>query len=187
MNNKMRKATIASISSFLIFSSIPLIAADSSRPSTSDAKIDVSLLQKLEAARSLDLQEAKDPNVSAVRHETFLNQMNKADRVIEELTHGVIPPHSEIDDALWMPPEHLTPEERSRLIEELKRARAQDEQNEQRMLNGLTWGNSAAPEDTAVFDEHKALIAGVIKNLEIGAPVHWTDIKNALATPRSSY
>lgn len=147
----------------------------------------LSLLQQLEAARKADWDEAENPNVSTVRQGTFLNQMNKADRVIDELHHGLSPTQREINDALWVPPKHITPTERARLIEQLGQARQQDEQNEQRMLNGLTWGNSAAPEDTATFDQHKALIDRVMKDLEIGAPVHWTDIRRALAVPTSRY
>jgi hypothetical protein len=106
--------------------------------------------------------------------------MNKSDRVIKELTHGFTVSQAEIDDALWMPPKQITAAERARLIEQLKEARRQDERNEQQMLNDAAWSNSRAPADTAVFDQRKAQIDSVLKNLEIEAPVHWSDIHQAL-------
>ena len=55
------------------------------------------------------------------------------------------------------------------------------------MLNGLAWSNSVAPVDTVTFDERKAQVDRVIEDLKIGAPVHWSDIKQALVVPPSPY
>ncbi len=145
------------------------------------------LIRQLETAKKTDWDEAQDPGVSTIRQGTFLNQMNKADRAIKELSHGFTVPQSEIDDALWTPPKRITAQERAQLIEQLKQAREQDDRNEQRMLNDLAWTNSRAPADTEIFDERKKQIDSVIKNLEIGAPVHWSDIKQALVVPSSPY
>jgi len=46
-----------------------------------------------------------------------------------ELSHGFSVPQAEINDALWAPPKHISPEERAQLILQLKEAR-QDDQNE---------------------------------------------------------
>jgi hypothetical protein len=145
------------------------------------------LIRKLETAKQADWDAAIDPTVSPVRQGTFLNQMNKADRAIKELSHGFTVSQSEIDDALWIPPKHITPEERAHLIEQLKQARLQDDRNEQKMLNDLAWTNSREPADTETFDERKAQVDRVIKNLEMGAPVHWSDIKQALVVPPSPH
>jgi hypothetical protein len=145
------------------------------------------LIRQLETAKKTDWDEAQDPSVSTIRQGTFLNQMNKADRAIKELSHGFTVPQSEIDDALWTPPKRITAQEQAHLIEQLKQAREQDDRNEQRMLNGLAWTNSRAPADTEIFDKRKEQIDSVIKDLEIGAPVHWSDIKQALVVPSSPY
>jgi hypothetical protein len=100
---------------------------------------------------------------------------------------GFAVPQSEIDAALWTPPKHITAEERANLIAQLRQARQQDDHNEQQMLNDLAWGNSRAPADTEIFDLQKAQVDRVVKDLEIGAPVHWTDIKQALVVPSSPY
>jgi hypothetical protein len=145
------------------------------------------LIQRLNAAKKADWDAALDPAVSPVREETFLNQMNKADRVSKELSHGFAVPQGEIDDALWSPPKHISQEERAQLIQELKQARQQDDQHEQNMLNDLAWSRSGAPADTVVFDERKQEVDAVVKDLEIGAPVHWTAIKQALVVLPSPY
>src|SRR6185312_14893847 len=97
------------------------------------------LIQKLQAAKSADWNGARDPKVSPIRQGTFLHQMNKAARVIDELEHGQTPAPAEINDALWSPPDRITPQERAQLIAQLKQARAQDDRNEQEMLNALDW------------------------------------------------
>jgi hypothetical protein len=145
------------------------------------------LIQQLDAAKKADWDAALDPTVSTVRQETFLNQMNKADRASKELSHGFAVPQSEISDALWAPPKHITPEERAKLIQELKQARQEDDHNEQKMLNDLAWSRSAAPANTEQFDERKEQIDSVVKDLEIGTPVHWSVIKQALVVPTSPY
>jgi hypothetical protein len=172
---------------FLLFV-FPALAANTSLPATVQSpQVTSNLLQQLEAAKSSDWEAALDPTVSPVRQETFLNQMNKADRAIKELTHGFTVSQSEANDALWMPPKHITAGERAQLIAQLQQARQQDDHNEQRMLNDLAWARSSAPADTTVFDQRKARVDRVLEDLEIGAPVHWSDIKQALVVPASPY
>lgn len=161
--------------------SMPAIAAGSAPGDGSQ------LIQQLRSVRQSDWESANDPNVSPIRQGTFLNQMNKADRVIEELEHGFTPSQGAIKDALWAPPKHILPAERAQLIEQLKQARAQDERNEQAMLSDLAWSRSSSPEDTSVFDDKKQEVDQVIKNLEIGAPVRWSAIKAAMVVPASPY
>jgi hypothetical protein len=164
---------------------VPAFAGSGSAPEVNQSR--ANLIQQLQRARQSDWQSANDPYVSPIRQGTFLNQMNKAERVIEELDHGFTPAQSEIDDALWAPPKHISPEERAHLIEQLKLARAQDDRNEQEMLSDLAWSRSSAPADTALFDGQKQQVDQVIKDLEIGAPVRWSAIKAALVVPTSPY
>lgn len=172
----------------LLLTALPALAMDAQAPATVQTlQLNSDLIAKLEAAKKADWKAAMDPTVAPVRQETFLNQMNKADRAIKELNHGFTVSQSKIDDALWMPPEHITAAERAHLIEQLEQARKQDDRNEQQMLNDLAWTNSREPADTEIFDQRKAQVDSVVKNLEIGTPVHWSDIKQALVVVSSSY
>jgi hypothetical protein len=78
------------------------------------------LIHGLETAKGLDWANALDPNVAPVTQEDFLDQMNKADRAIKELTHGFEVPQSEIEDVLWSPPKSISLELRFQLIRQFK-------------------------------------------------------------------
>jgi len=136
-------------------------------------------IERLQTAKKLDWQCAVDANVTPVTEEDFWDQMNKADMVIKELTHGFEVPQQEIADALWVLPKSITSGERDRLIRQLQAARRADDHNEQEMLNESAWTDSAAPVDTVTFDQQKELVDSVIKDLEIGEGVHWSTIKEA--------
>jgi hypothetical protein len=171
--------------------SIPLSACARSavqpRTPVTTTKNKAALVEELKSAKQQDWSSALDPQVAPSEEEDFLDQMNKADRAIKELTHGFEVPQSEIDDALLVPPKSLSLQKRLQLIRQLQDAAQQDERNEQAMLNDLAWSDSVAPMDTYTFDQQKALAEGVIKDLEIGEDVHWSTIKEALVVPQSPY
>ena len=176
----------------LVFSlSIQLSACAGSAAQTQTPPVRIqnteALVEELQDAKRLDWTSALDPHVRPSEEEDFLDQMNKADRAIKELTHGFEVPQSEIDDALVAPPKSLSESQRTRLIRQLQDAVEQDDRNEQEMLNDLAWSDSAAPADTFKFDQQKELANGVIKDLEIGEDVHWSTIKEALVVPQSPY
>jgi hypothetical protein len=145
------------------------------------------LVEELQTAKHEDWTNALDPRVAPSERGDFLDQMNKADRAIKELTHGFEVPQYKIDDALVIPPKSLSAAQRARLIRRLQDAVQQDDHNEQVMLNDEAWSNSAFPADTSRFDQQKELANGVIKDLEIGEDVHWSAIKDALVVPQSPY
>jgi hypothetical protein len=145
------------------------------------------LVEELESAKQQDWNSALDPRIAPSEEEDFLDQMNKADRAIKELTHGFEVPQAEIDEALVIPPKSLSSKKRLLLIGQLNDAVQQDDRNEQAMLNALAWSDSVAPADTIKFDEQKALAESVIKDLEIGEDVHWSTIREALVVPQSPY
>jgi hypothetical protein len=180
-------ATLMAIFALALFAKRGLASDVNSSKATLPSEQTSQLIQRLDATKKADWEAALDPSVSPVREETFLNQMNKADRASRELSHGFSVPQTEINDALWAPPKHISPEERAHLIRELNQARQEDEQNEQNMLNDLAWGHSAAPADTSIFDQRKQEVDAVVKDLEIGTPVHWTTIKQALVALKSPY
>jgi hypothetical protein len=186
-NSKQLFMTTVFISVVVLFFAAPSLASDASTTAKLSSQQISQLIQQLESAKKADWNAALDPDVSPMRHGTFLNQMNKADRASKELRHGFAVPQSEINDALWAPPKHISPEERAQLIRDLEQAKQQDEQREQQMLNDAAWSSSAAPVDTVTFDERKRQVDAVIKDLEIGAPVHWSAIKQALVVPGPPY
>lgn len=145
------------------------------------------VIEQLQSAKQQDWSGALDPRVAPSEEEDFLDQMNKADRAIRELTHGFEVSQSAINEALVVPPKFLSREKRRQLIRELQDAEQQDDRNEQSMLNDLAWSDSVAPADTSTFDEQKALAASVIEDLEIGEDVHWSIIEEALVVPQSPY
>jgi hypothetical protein len=190
MINNSKQLIMAALftSTLALFFTTPAIATEqSSNTANLSSRQTSELIQQLDAAEKADWNWALDPSVSPVRREAFLNQMNKADLASKELSHGFAVPESEIEDALWAPPKHILPEERAQLIRQLKQARKQDDQNEQNMLNDLAWSRSAAPVDTSIFDQRKQEVDKVVMDLEIGAPVHWSAIKEALVVPASPY
>jgi len=150
-------------------------------------RTNAALVEELNTAKRMDWTNALDPRVAPSEEEDFLDQMNKADRAIKELIHGFEVPQSEINDALVMPPESLSSAQRAQLIRQLRDAVAQDDHNEQLMLNDLAWSDSGTPVDTVKFDQQKELANDVIKNLEIGEDVHWSRINEALIVPQGSY
>jgi hypothetical protein len=174
------------LAGLLLATSAIAAIADDRAVGVADAANQPALIAQLESTKEIDWKEARDPSVSPMRHESFLNQMNKVDLVLKKLNHGVAVPQSEIDDALFVPPKHITPDLRASLIDQLEQRRQQVDQKEQEMLNGLAWGRSSAPADTEIFEERKAEIDHVLQDLEIGAPVHWTAIHQALAAAPSS-
>jgi hypothetical protein len=171
--------------------SIPLSACARSavqlQTPVTTTKNKAALVEELKSAKRQDWSSALDPHVATSEEEDFLDQMNKADRAIKELTHGFEVPQAEIDEALVMPPKSLSSKKRLQLVRQLNDAVQQDDRNEQAMLNDLAWSDSVAPADTIKFDQQKALAQSMIKDLEIGEDVHWSTIKQALVVPQSRY
>jgi len=87
-------------------------------------------------------------------------------------------PKSEVSAALFVPPKHLSPEMRAQLVEQLKQARALDDQK---------WHNNLGSEDeawlTLLCDIQSRRATRVIKKLETGEPVSWYEINDAMTTP----
>jgi hypothetical protein len=142
------------------------------------------LIDQLQTAKSRDWESAIDPNVPPVTREDFLDQMSKADRAIRELRYGFTVSQHELSEALWVLPKYISPRERARLIDQLQAAKRADDHNEQQMLNDW-WTDQ--PARTEQFDLQKKLVDDVLEDLEIGEPVHWWTIKQALYVPRAPY
>ncbi len=170
----------------ILLSACTRSAAQLQTPKTT-TRSKATLVEELQSAKQQDWSNALDPHVAPSEEEDFLDQMNKADRAIKELTHGFEVPQSDIAEALVIPPKYLSSNKRKQLIQQLQEAVQQDDRNEQAMLNDLAWSSSVGPIDTFTFDQQKALAESVIKDLEIGEDVHWSTIKEALVVPQSPY
>jgi hypothetical protein len=137
------------------------------------------MIRQLEAAKELDESEAMRSSAGTVAQEDFLEQAGKADRAIEELTHGYPVTQAEYRDAIQIPPENLSAAAKSALIKKIEQARTATDHNEQAMLNEEGWGYSDQPAATGAFDQRKRLDDEVIKDLTIGEQVHWDEIRQA--------
>ncbi len=138
------------------------------------------LIKRLQAAKELDQSEAMDPDLTPVRREDFTVQGAKADRAARELQHGFAVEPGAIEDALDIPPRHLTKQKRAQLIHQLQQAKALDEKREQEIL--IYWEDDE-PGERSEFTTQADRAAEIAKDLQLGESVHWADIKQALYVP----
>ena len=119
--------------------------------------------------------------------EGLLDQKNKANGNIKELNHDFKISPQEINEAPCITPGSVSDEKRKELIQRLEAAKAQDDRNEQEVLNDSAWTDSGAPVDTVTFDQQKELVDNVVKDLKIGKDVCWSMIEEALRVPALLY
>jgi hypothetical protein len=153
-------------------------AAVQPAPSWQTAK----LIQQLKGAEELDESEANQAGVSAVAWEDYETQAGKARRAVLELSHGFGVSKAELDDALFVPPRE-TATEKAQLIERVQQAIQEDDRNESALRADA---NFSIPYPTNTFsrvEDHKTLAEGVVKDLEIGEPVHWATVQEAMQAP----
>jgi hypothetical protein len=146
----------------------------------SSAQDTAALIKHLQAAKELDDSGAIDAQVRPPRREDFVVQSAKADRAIRELQTGFAVPQSEIDDALEVPPRHLTPEHRAQLVKQLTEAKRLDEARAQEIL--IYWRDDE-PVERSAFDLQAERAGEIAKDLQLGDSVHWADIQQALYVP----
>jgi hypothetical protein len=151
-------------------------AADQLAPSEQTAQ----LVKRLEAAKELDQSDAYDPDLRPIRREDFTVKAAKADRAIRELRNGFTVSSGEIEDALEIPPRHITGEKRVQLVQQLLQAKALDEQRAQEIL---IYYQDDEPRERAEFDTQAERAANIAKDLQLGESVHWDDVKQALYVP----
>lgn len=138
------------------------------------------MIKRLEVAKELDESNSFDPDVRPTRREDFMVKAAKADRTIRELRLGFPVSSEEVEDALEIPPRHLTPEERAQLVNQLKHAQALDDQRAQEIL---IYYRDDEPVERDQFGIQSERAAAIAKDLQLGESVHWDDIKQALYVP----
>jgi len=113
-----------------------------------------------------------------IRQGDYLAQAEKADTAIRDLKESSSVLRSEVSDALFVPPKHLSPEMRAQLIKQLAAARALDDQK---------WHNNLGSEDenwlTLECDIQARKTTRVIDKLETAKPVSWFEINDAMTSP----
>ena len=137
------------------------------------------LVQQLETAKVRDEAVAADVNADPAQAQDALVQAYKADRRARDLEHGFDVSESKLEHSLEVPPKELSPEERTKLIQELKQTKRRDERNEEYSAEE----NSQVSEDA--FLKHEERVDRVLKDLEIGEDVPWTRIQRALEVPKN--
>jgi hypothetical protein len=133
-------------------------------------------LQRLQAAREIDLGNARDPEVRPAASGDYSLRADNAEQVMYDLEHGQYVSQAQIDDALFVPPKSLSLEDRAHLIHELEIARNRDERGWWDCTRDLI-----AAQDFAV-QEKKANRA--IRDLETSQQISWSEIDDGLEVPR---
>lgn len=139
------------------------------------------LIEQLQEARQTDLANAEDTSLGADAAIDYMRQADKAEKAINDLNAGSSLSSSEISDALFVPPQHLSPEMRAELIKQLQLAKALDDERWHDNLGG--W-NPILTED---FNIQSMRAKRVINDLQTDSAVPWWEIKQALYVPDEAY
>ncbi|MGA9725585.1 MAG: hypothetical protein WBQ86_24220 [Candidatus Binatus sp.] len=162
------------MASALFFAS--LLSACAPTESNVSAAQSEQTLQRLQAAREIDLNNAKDPEVSPAASGDYGIRADKAGQVMYDLEHGKYVSRSQIDDALFVPPKSLSEAQRAQLINELRYAKSLD--------NRGWWDWTRDPVIAQDFSVQEKKANRAIRDLESGQQVSWSEIAEGLALPR---
>jgi hypothetical protein len=133
-------------------------------------------LQRLQAAREIDLSNAKDPEVGPVASGDYSLRADKAQQVMDDIEHGQYVSQWQIDAALFVPPKSISTEQRADLIRELEIARNQDEQG--------WWDWTRDPVIAQDFAVQETKAKRAIRDLQNGQQISWSEIHDGLQVPR---
>jgi hypothetical protein len=151
-----------------------IASCTSSQPVLSDVQRGRAIGQ-LESARDLDKRYAGDMSVGPVASGDYTLRAERADALIARLQNGENPSQEELQSTLFIPPRHLTYDDKVRLINQLQHAKWLDDRGWYDY-----WRQPAQATDFLVQGkkaEH-AILA-----LESNQPISWTQISEALSVP----
>jgi hypothetical protein len=137
------------------------------------------LIEKLQAAKQADLQNAVAPGMNAVVVGDYEHSAQKADDAIEKLQKGQFVSRRDLNLAMTVPPKDLSPEQRQDFINQLEAARKLDEQG--------VLDNSREPIKSTDFTVQINSIDQTIAQLRSGNVVSWWSIQDALYVPLYRY
>jgi hypothetical protein len=132
------------------------------------------MIEELEAANELSIGKANS-NIGPVEKNDYMIQAYKADRAIKKLRNGYEVSPAELQDALMVPSEPLSAQQKADLIEELQQARKTD-------VQGIS-DYALDPVIAQDFEVQEEAVDKVIEDLEIGEPVPRSEILAALEVP----
>jgi hypothetical protein len=145
------------------------------------------LIKRLKGAEELDVSEANQKGVSAVAWQDYMVQAGKAKRAALELSHGFDVSKPELDDALFVPPRSMSGAEKGRLIQQVRQAIQEDDRNENALRADTNYAIPYPTDAMSRVEDHKNLAEGVVKDLEIGEPVHWATVQDAMRVPEPEH
>src|ERR1700756_3900501 len=108
MTSKNSTSRMAGIIGFSLIVPLSLSACAPIESNSSNAQSEQTL-QRLQAAREIDLSNARDPSVGAAASGDYLVRADKAAQIMYDIEHGRYVSQSRIDDALFVPPKSLSP------------------------------------------------------------------------------
>src|SRR6202167_2454900 len=133
-------------------------------------------LERLQAARDIDLRNAKDPEVGPVASGDYSVRADKAALVMNDIEHGQYVSQSQIDDALFVPPRSISLTQRAELIRKLKDAKNLD--------NRGWWDWTRDPIIAQDFSVQEKKANRAIRDLETDQQISWSEIDEGLEVPR---
>ena len=133
-------------------------------------------LEGLQAARAIDLSNARDPDVGPVASGDYSVRADDVAQVMYDLEHGQYVSRSRIDAALFVPPKSLSPAQKAQIINELQDARNRDDQG--------WWDWTRDPVIAQDFSVQEKKANRAIKDLETDQRVSWLEIEEGLEVPR---
>ena len=171
-NRTLRLA--ATIASALFFAA-SLTACATTESNVSSAQSEQAI-QRLQAARELDLGSAIDPAVGPAASGDYSIRADHAEQVINDLEHGQDVSEAQIDDASFVPPKSLSPAQRGDLIRELQQAKNLDDRG--------WWDWTRDPIIAQDFSVQEKKASRAIKDLESGQQLSWSEIDEGLEVPQ---
>lgn len=169
-----RASTAATIVSALFFAA-SLWACAPTESNVPQARSERTL-ERLQAAREIDLSNATDPGVGPVASGDYSVRADNAAQVMNDLEHGEYVSQSQIDDALFVPPKSLSLEQRTEIIRELKDARNLDHRG--------WWDWTRDPIIAQDFSVQEKKANRAIRDLENDQQISWSEIDEGLEVPR---
>ena len=172
---KTKTLRIAGTTASALFFVVSLSACAPTESNVSNAQSEQTL-QRLQAAREIDLNNAKDPEVGPVASGDYSLRADKAAQVMDDLEHGQYVSQSQIEHALFIPPKSISLDQRTNLINQLEIARNQDEQG------WWDWTRDPVIAQDFAVQEKKANRA--IRDLETSQQISWSEIHDGLKVPQ---
>jgi hypothetical protein len=173
MKNRTLRLAATIASALCLAASLPACAPTESNVSNAQSE---RTLERLQAARKIDLSNAKDPEVGPAASGDYSLRADKAAQVMDDLEHGQYVSQSQIDAAMFVPPKSLSPAQKAELINELNYARNLDDRG--------WWDWTRDPVIAQDFSVQKKKANRAIRDLETDQQISWSEIDEGLAVPR---